>query len=116
AMNVKLTTPTALGGPGGEGTNPEQLFALGYAGCFLGAIKAVAGKSHTKIPDDASVTAKVGIGPRSEGGFGITAELEVKLPGIERSQAEELARKAHEEICPYSHATRGNVDVQVRVI
>src|SRR5699024_6058920 len=79
-MDVKLTTPSALGGPGGEGTNPEQLFAMGYSGCFLGAIKAVAGKSGAKVPDDASVTANVGIGPRSAGGFGITAELEVSLP------------------------------------
>lgn len=115
-MNVKLTTPKALGGPGGEGTNPEQLFALGYSGCFLGAMKAVAGKVGTKVPDDASVTTTVGIGPRSEGGFGITAELEVHLPGLEREKAEELAKKAHEEICPYSHATRGNVDVKVRVV
>lgn len=114
-LSVKLATPTALGGPGGDGTNPEQLFALGYSGCFLGAVKAVAGKSGVKIPDDATVTTKVGIGPRSEGGFGITAELELSLPGVERAQAEELARKAHEEICPYSHATRGNVDVKVSV-
>ena len=114
AMSVKLTTPTALGGPGGEGTNPEQLFALGYSGCFLGAMKAISGKVGVKVPDEASVTATVGIGPRSAGGFGITAELEVHLPGVEREKAEELARKAHEEICPYSHATRGNVDVQVR--
>jgi Ohr subfamily peroxiredoxin len=116
AMNVKLTTPSALGGPGGEGTNPEQLFALGYSACFLGAMKAAAGKTGAKVPEDASVTATVGIGPRSEGGFGITAELEVHLPGLERAQAEELARRAHEEICPYSHATRGNVDVRVRVV
>lgn len=115
-MNVKLTTPKALGGPGGEGTNPEQLFAMGYAGCFLGAMKAVAGKTGAQVPDDASVTATVGIGPRSAGGFGITAELEVSLPGLEREAAEELARKAHEDICPYSHATRGNVDVSIRVV
>ncbi len=79
-------------------------------------MKAVAGKVGAKVPDDASVTATVGIGPRSEGGFGITAELEVHLPGVEREKAEELARKAHEEICPYSHATRGNVDVKIRVV
>lgn len=116
ALNLKLSVPKALGGPGGEGNNPEQLFACGYAACFLGAMKAVAGKQKVTVPDDASVTATVGIGPRSAGGFGITAELEVHLPGMERKQAEELARKAHEEICPYSHATRGNVDVQVRVV
>lgn len=116
ALSVKLTTPKALGGQGGEGTNPEQLFALGYSGCFLGAMKAVAGKQGVKVPDDASVTAVVGIGPRSEGGFGITAELEVHLPGLDRAAAEKLAMAAHEQICPYSHATRNNVDVKVRVV
>jgi Ohr subfamily peroxiredoxin len=115
SMSVKLTTPKALGGPGGEGTNPEQLFALGYSACFLGAMKAIQGKVGVKVPDDASVTTTVGIGPRSEGGFGITAEFEVRMPGVERAKAEELAMKAHEEVCPYSHATRGNVDVKVRV-
>ncbi len=116
ALNLKLSVPKALGGPGGEGNNPEQLFACGYAACFLGAMKAVAGKQKVTVPDDASVTATVGIGPRSEGGFGITVELEVHLPGMEREAAETLARTAHEDICPYSHATRGNVDVTVRIV
>lgn len=115
-MNVHLSTPAELGGAGGEGTNPEQLFAMGYSACFLGAMKAISGKAGVQVPDDASVTAKVGIGPRSEGGFGISADLEVSLPGVERAKAEELARAAHEDICPYSHATRGNVDVKVRVL
>lgn len=115
-MEVTLTTPTELGGPGGEGTNPEQLFAMGYAGCLLGAIKVVAGKEGVKISEDATVRAKIGIGPRSEGGFGITAEMDISLPGIERAKAEEIARKAHEEICPYSHATRGNVDVKINMV
>ena len=114
-LDVKLSTPKELGGGGGDGTNPEQLFAAGYSACFLGAMKFVSSQGGPKVPDDTTVTGTVGIGPRSEGGFGITAELEVRLPGVERAKAEELAMKAHEEICPYSHATRGNVDVKVRV-
>jgi len=114
-MEVTLSTPTELGGKGGEGTNPEQLFAMGYAGCLLGAIKAAAGKD-LRLSKESTVTAKIGIGPRSAGGFGITAEMDVNLPGIEREKAEEIVRKAHEEICPYSHATRGNVDVKINVV
>lgn len=114
-MEVTMTTPAELGGQGGEGTNPEQLFAMGYAACLLGAIKAAAGKD-LRISKESRVTAKIGIGPRSEGGFGITAEMDVSLPDIERAQAEEIVRKAHEEICPYSHATRGNVDVKINVV
>lgn len=114
-MEVTLTTPSELGGRGGEGTNPEQLFAMGYAGCLLGAIKVAAGKD-LRISKDSTVTAKIGIGPRSEGGFGITAEMDVSLPDIDRAKAEEIVRKAHEEICPYSHATRGNVDVKINIV
>ncbi|HEY8381829.1 MAG TPA: organic hydroperoxide resistance protein [Microvirga sp.] len=114
ALDVKLTTPKELGGGGGEGNNPEQLFAAGYAACFLGALKFVAGQEKVRVPDEATVTAKVGIGPRSEGGFGITADLTVSLPGIERSQAEALVEKAH-HVCPYSNATRGNVDVGLSI-
>ncbi|MGU3496545.1 organic hydroperoxide resistance protein [Xanthobacteraceae bacterium A53D] len=114
-LDVKLSTPKELGGAGGPGTNPEQLFAAGYSACFLGALKAVSGKSGVKIPDDATVTATVGIGPRSEGGFGITAALEISLPGIDKAQAQELVEKAH-QVCPYSNATRGNVDVGLTVV
>lgn len=114
AFDVKLATPKELGGAGGEGNNPEQLFAAGYAACFLGAIKAVAGKDKVRVPPEATVTAKVGIGPRSEGGFGITADLVVSLPGMERAEAEALVAKAH-QVCPYSNATRGNVDVGLTV-
>ena len=104
-------------GGAGKGNNPEQLFAAGYSACFLGAIKAVAAsdKSGPKVPQDSTVTATVGIGPRSEGGFGITAALEVSLPGLEKSQAEALVQKAH-QVCPYSNATRNNVDVQITVV
>jgi osmotically inducible protein OsmC len=109
-LDVALSTPKELGGAGGEGSNPEQLFAAGYSACFIGALKVAGQQLKMKIPDDVSVTAKVGIGPRSAGGFGITADLTVSLPGIERDQAEKLVEAAH-QICPYSNATRGNVDV-----
>ncbi|MBC3940456.1 organic hydroperoxide resistance protein [Sphingomonas albertensis] len=109
-FDVALSTPKELGGAGGNGSNPEQLFAAGYSACFIGALKVAGQQLKMKIPDDVSVTAKVGIGPRSAGGFGITADLTVSLPGIERDQAEKLVDAAH-QICPYSNATRGNVDV-----
>ncbi|HVJ40821.1 MAG TPA: organic hydroperoxide resistance protein [Dongiaceae bacterium] len=114
-LDVKLSLPKELGGPGGEGTNPEQLFAAGYSACFLGAIKFVAGQQKVQIPSNATVQATVGIGP-IEGGFGIQAALEVSLPGIDRAKAEELAKTAHEKVCPYSNATRGNIEVKVTVV
>ncbi len=114
ALSVKLSTPKELGGAGGSGNNPEQLFAAGYSACFLGAMKFVAGQEKKKVPDDAAVTATVGIGPRSEGGFGITAALNITLPGMDHAEAEALVEKAH-QVCPYSNATRGNVDVQLQV-
>ncbi len=109
-VDVALSTPKELGGAGGEGSNPEQLFAAGYSACFIGALKVAGQQLKVKLPDDLTVSAKVGIGPRSEGGFGITTDLTVTLPGIERAQAEQLVETAH-QICPYSNATRGNVDV-----
>lgn len=109
-LEAKLTTPKELGGAGGPGNNPEQLFAMGYAACFVGAMKAVAPAQKLRVPNEASVTATVGIGPRSEGGFGITADLRVTLPGLSREDAQRLIEAAH-KICPYSNATRGNVDV-----
>lgn len=115
--NVKLVlnTPKELGGGGGDGTNPEQLFSMGYSACFLGALKFVAGKEKVKIPDDAKVSAEVGIGPRDDGqGFGIAARLTVSVPGIDKAVVEDLAKKAH-VVCPYSHATRGNIEVQTTV-
>jgi Ohr subfamily peroxiredoxin len=112
---VKLATPKELGGAGGEGNNPEQLFAAGYAACFLGAMKFVASQGGPKVPAETAVTSTVGIGPRSEGGFGLEISLAVALPGLERSQAEALVAQAH-QVCPYSNATRGNVDVKLSVI
>jgi Ohr subfamily peroxiredoxin len=114
ALDVKLATPKELGGAGGEGSNPEQLFAAGYAACFLNALKFVAGREKVPFPSDTTVIAKVGIGPRSEGGFGITADLNISLPGVMVSEAEALVSKAH-QACPYSNATRGNVDVGLNI-
>lgn len=112
---VKLSTPKELGGAGGEGSNPEQLFAAGYSACFIGALKVAGGQLKIKVPADVSVTATVGIGPRVAGGFGITADLEVRLPGLDRAEAEKLVEAAH-QICPYSNATRNNVDVGLTII
>src|SRR5262249_7468987 len=115
APDVKLTTPKELGGTGGTGNNPEQLFAAGYAACFIGAMKFVASQGGPKVPADASVTSTVGIGPRSAGGFGLDIDLAVSLPGLARNEAEALVEKAH-QVCPYSNATRGNVDVRLKVV
>lgn len=113
ALNIKLTTPKELGGSGGEGTNPEQLFAAGYSACFLGALKLVASQEKATLPNDTQLQGEVGIGPLAQG-FGITVTLTVNLPGMERGQAEALVDKAH-EVCPYSNATRGNIDVTFNV-
>jgi lipoyl-dependent peroxiredoxin len=109
-IDEKLATPTELGGPGGLFTNPEQLFAAGYAACFHGALKLVARQDKIALGDDTTITAKVGIGPNDAGGFGLTVALSAHLPGIEKSAADELIAKAH-QVCPYSNATRGNVEV-----
>jgi len=114
SLVLSLATPRELGGGGGAGNNPEQLFAAGYAACFIGAMKFVASQGGPKVPADATVVAEVGIGPRAAGGFGLTVALNVDLPGLERADAEALVAKAH-EVCPYSNATRGNVDVTLSV-
>ncbi|NMG67018.1 Ohr family peroxiredoxin [Azoarcus indigens] len=110
-VDVKLTTPRELGGGGGEGTNPEQLFAAGYSACFLGAMKFVASRDKIKMPTDAAIDGSVGIGPLPTG-FGIEVELKISLPGMDRAEAEALIQKAH-IVCPYSNATRGNIDVNL---
>jgi osmotically inducible protein OsmC len=115
AFSVTLSTPKELGGAGGPGNNPEQLFASGYSACFLGALKFAAGKDHIKIPADATVTADVGIGARDDGqGFGLEVALIIKVPGIDRAVVEDLVQKAH-VVCPYSHATKGNIPVTLTV-
>lgn len=114
SLTLDLSVPVGLGGPGGEGTNPEQLFAAGYAACFLGAVKLVGRQRKLALGDDVTVTAKVGIGPVPVG-YALAVELAVALPGIERALAEEIVAAAHQR-CPYSNATRGNVDVTLTVL
>ncbi len=113
-LDVKLTTPTELGGAGGAGTNPEQLFAAGYSACFLGALKLVASREKVQLPDDTHIDGSVGIGPITDG-FGIEVELKISVPGVQRAVAEDLVNKAH-KVCPYSNATRGNVQVTLTVV
>lgn len=112
-LDVKLGLPKEMGGAGGEVSNPEQLFAAGYSACFLGALKHVASLEKVRIPADAKIEGSVGIG-QIPGGFGIEVALDITLPGVERSVAEELVEKAH-QVCPYSNATRGNIDVTLTV-
>lgn len=112
-LDVKLTTPKELGGAGGDGTNPEQLFAAGYSACFLGAMKFVAGQQKLQLPADTRVTGQVGIGPIPTG-FGIEVELTIAIPGMPRAEAEALVQKAH-IVCPYSNATRNNIDVTLTI-
>jgi Ohr subfamily peroxiredoxin len=115
-LSVTLDTPKEIGGNGGPGTNPEQLFAVGYSACFLGALKAVARGEKVKVPDEATIDADVAFGENAKGvGFAIAVELKITLPGFERAAAEDLVQKAH-QICPYSNATRGNVDVTLTVL
>ena len=114
ALKVDLSTPRELGGTGGTGTNPEQMFAAGYSACFIGAMRAVSAGLNIKVPDDVSITSTVGIGPIT-GGFGIQVAMAITLPGIERAAAEQLVAAAH-QVCPYSNATRGNVDVSLSVV
>lgn len=113
-LDLRLTTPRELGGAGGEGANPEQLFAAGYSACFIGAMKFVAGQEKIALPQDVSIDGSVGIGA-IEGGFGIEVELKISLPGMDRNAAQALIDKAH-HVCPYSNATRGNIDVTLTLV
>ena len=112
-IDLDLKVPEGMGGPGGA-ANPEDLFAAGYAACFHGALKKVAAGTGADLSNSA-VGAKVSIGKVDGGGFGLAVELEVVIPGVELAQAQELADKAH-QVCPYSNATRGNIDVTVTVV
>lgn len=112
-LDIKLSVPKELGGDAGPGTNPEQLFAAGYSACFLGALKLVAGKDGVKLPDATEVSGSVGIGPIPTG-FGIAVELKISALGVDRATLEGLVQKAH-VVCPYSNATRNNVDVKLTV-
>ncbi len=111
SMALQLTVPKELGGPGGDGANPEKLFALGYSACFLGAMRVASTQTKIKVPEGSTVTATVGIGPRSEGGFGITAALDVYLPSLPDAEAQKLVEATH-GICPYSNAIKASVDVE----
>jgi osmotically inducible protein OsmC len=113
-VDLRLTTPRELGGAGGTGTNPEQLFACGYSACFLGAMKFVAARDKLAMPADASVQGTVGIGA-IPAGFGIEVDLQVSLPGMDRATAEQLVERAH-GVCPYSNATRNNIDVRLSIV
>jgi len=115
SLDVKMTPPKEMGGSG-EGHNPEQLFAIGYSACFLGAFRLAASKAHIKLPESTTVSSHVHIGPHG-GGFALAVDLEIKVPGLEgeSEKVEAAVKKAHEEICPYSNATRGNVEVTLSV-
>src|SRR5690606_19591920 len=114
ALSVQLSTPKALGGAGGSGTNPEQLFAAGYSACFLGALKYIAGQARVQLAAASQITAEVGIGPIPTG-FALRVSLEISLPGLAFAQAQELVEKAH-QVCPYSNATRGNIEVELVIV
>ena len=115
-VKLDLSVPKAMGGPGKPGTGtPEHLFAAGYAACFGGALDFV-GKQQKKDASKAKITAAVSIGPREGGGFGIAVKLHIEDNSLPQSDLAALAKEAHEKICPYSHATRGNVDVQLEVV
>ncbi len=113
-LDLRLTTPKELGGDGAVGTNPEQLFAAGYSACFIGAMKFVAGQKKIAIPADTSITADVGIGPIPTG-FGIRVTLNISVPGVDKAVAQEVVDAAH-IVCPYSNATRGNIDVTLNLV
>ena len=114
AINIRLATPKELGGAGGPGTNPEQLFAAGYSACFLGAMKFVAGKEKIALPATTEITGEVGIGPIPTG-FGIEVALKISVPGLDKAIVQQLVDKAH-IVCPYSNATRNNIDVTLTVV
>ncbi|MCB5408836.1 organic hydroperoxide resistance protein [Pseudogemmobacter faecipullorum] len=114
-LSATMASPKDLGGSG-LGHNPEEFFAIGYAACYLGAMRFAAGAEKLgSVPDDATVTATVGIGPRSDGGFGLAVTLKVSLPGVERPVAEKIIERGH-FICPYSNATRGNIEVKTELL
>lgn len=112
-LDLDLAVPKEMGGPGGHLTNPEQLFAAGYAACFHSALKRVASSQKITLTDTA-ITVDVGIGPREQGGFGLTVAIEAELPGLDLATAQSLIDAAH-QLCPYSNATRGNVDVNLTI-
>ncbi len=117
AIKLALVTPKELGGAGGAGTNPEQLFAAGYSACFIGAMKAVSARQKLALSSEVSIKSSVSIGPMTgkPGAFGIAVTMEISVPGMDRAALEQLVAAAH-EVCPYSNATRGNIDVTLTVV
>lgn len=113
-VDLKLTPPREMGGSGAPGSNPEQLFAAGYSACFIGALKVVAGREKIRLPQELSIEGHVGIGPIGQA-FGIEVTLNISIPGIDKAIAQDLVNKAH-QVCPYSNATRGNIDVTLNVV
>jgi Ohr subfamily peroxiredoxin len=116
-ISLNLSTPKGLGGDDGPGTNPEQLFAAGYSACFIGALKAIAARQKIVLPSEVSNTAEVSIGPMvgKAGAFSISVSMQISIPGMDKAAAEALVKAAH-EVCPYSNATRGNIDVAIAVV
>ncbi|MCK8614470.1 organic hydroperoxide resistance protein [Gordonia sp. C13] len=113
-IDLDLRPPKEMGGSG-DGSNPEELFSAGYAACFLGALRATSKAAGSPVPDDSTVNVTVGIGKDpADGGFGLTVAIDVSIPGVDETKAQELANKAH-EFCPYSKATRGNIEQKVTV-
>ena len=113
-LAVDVRVPKELGGPGGA-TNPEQLFAAGYSACFLGAMKFVAGQQKLSLPRESSIAAEVDFGPRVGGGFGVGVRMAISVPGLDKAKVQELVDAAH-QVCPYSNATRGNIDVAFTIV
>lgn len=113
-LKVSLSTPEEMDGDGGKGTNPEQLFGAGYSACFLGAMKAVSDKVKVDVPDDTTIEAHVSFGP-IETGFGIAVKMDIDLPGVDKDDGEKLVEAAH-KVCPYSNATRDNIEVTLNVV
>jgi Ohr subfamily peroxiredoxin len=115
SFETDLVPPKELGGSGAAGMNPEKLFALGYSACFMGAMRHYAGTKKVKVPDDATVTVEVGIGPRDDNGFGLDVNIKVALPGLDKDVAEDLIAGGH-HVCPYSHATKGTLTVTPELV
>lgn len=115
-LDVALSVPKSMGGEGGPKTNPEQLFAAGYAACFEGALRLAAKEAGIDLGEKTNITAHVGIGPRDAGGFELDVELDVRLDGVPNAEARKITSVAHDRICPYSHATRGNVQVKISLM
>ncbi|ODT73155.1 MAG: organic hydroperoxide resistance protein [Pelagibacterium sp. SCN 63-23] len=115
-LDVTLTTPKEIGGDGARGTNPEQLFAVGYSACFLGAMKAAARKSGDTLPEDAKITAEVSFTDREDGqGFWIAAKLNIDVPGMDKAKVDDIVKRAH-VICPYSEVSRKGFNVELNVV